>query len=214
MNYKISRCDLLILLLIFTTTLFALIAFSNRYVNHIEDMPPSPALTPTTMPTQSTSPTPTTVPSPIPTQEPVITEQTVISRGSEYHIRVTEDMLDSPMSMVATAYDLSYASCKKERSHPQYGITRSGVRAKEFHTVAVDPKVIPLGSILYIEFPEDYSYRNGVYVAEDVGSAIKGNRIDVFFGEDEIGEQTVHEECLEFGRRNVTVYLITGGEDG
>lgn len=53
-----------------------------------------------------------------------------------------------------------------------------------------------------------------MYVAEDVGSAIKGNRIDVFFGEDEIGEQTVHEECLEFGRRNVTVYLITGGEDG
>ena len=40
-------------------------------------------------------------------------------------------------------------------------------------TIAVDPKVIPLHSIVYIE-------TLGYFVAEDTGSAIKGNKIDIF----------------------------------
>lgn len=40
-------------------------------------------------------------------------------------------------------------------------------------TIAVDPKIIPLHSIVYIE-------GLGYYVAEDTGSAIKGNKIDIF----------------------------------
>lgn len=42
-------------------------------------------------------------------------------------------------------------------------------------TIAVDPRVIPLHSIVYIE-------GLGYYVAEDTGSAIKGNKIDIFVG--------------------------------
>ena len=42
-------------------------------------------------------------------------------------------------------------------------------------TIAVDPKIIPLHSIVYIE-------GLGYYVAEDTGSAIKGNKIDIFVG--------------------------------
>lgn len=213
MKYKISRVDILLLLLLFSVTFFVLLSF---YTNH--DIEESYVVTPT--PTPSTTPSPSPLPSPLPTpsptpvpEDPPIAEKILVSRGSEYHVRVTKDMLSNPMDMVASAYDLSYASCKKERSHPEYGITRSGARAKEFHTVAVDPKVIPLGSILYIEFPEAYASRNGVYVAEDIGSAIKGNRIDVFFGEDKVGETTVHEECYKFGKRDVTVYLIKGSDD-
>jgi len=58
--------------------------------------------------------------------------------------------------------------------------------------VAVDPKVIPLGTKLYIE-----GY--GFCYAEDTG--VKGNRIDVFL--------ETYEECKRWGRkRNVNVYIV------
>ncbi|MDK2820660.1 MAG: hypothetical protein PWP31_625 [Clostridia bacterium] len=60
-------------------------------------------------------------------------------------------------------------------------------------TVAVDPRVIPMGSRLYIE-----GY--GFGVAEDVGSAIKGKRIDVFL-ENEAA-------CQRWGVRQVKVYIL------
>ena len=41
-------------------------------------------------------------------------------------------------------------------------------------TIAVDPEVIPLGSEVMID--------GKVYIAEDTGGAIKGNKIDLFVG--------------------------------
>jgi len=62
-------------------------------------------------------------------------------------------------------------------SGPQGGkakaITATGTSARAGRTVAVDPQVIPLGSRIFIEGV-------GERIAEDVGSAIKGNRIDVY----------------------------------
>ena len=60
-------------------------------------------------------------------------------------------------------------------------------------TIAVDPRVIPLGSLVYID---GYGYAR----AEDTGGAIKGNIIDVFVGS--------HSEALSWGRRTVTVYIV------
>jgi len=60
-------------------------------------------------------------------------------------------------------------------------------------TVAVDPQVIPLKSRLYVE-----GY--GFGVAEDTGSAIKGNAIDVFL--------ETEAEARRWGRRTVKVYLL------
>jgi len=112
------------------------------------------------------------------------------------------------MYLTATAYDLSYESCGKTRDHPEYGITYTGTRAKLGRTVAVDPSVIPLGSEMYIIFPEEYSHLNGVYIAEDTGSLIKGNKIDIFFGEDKPSESIVNESAMKFGVRKVYVYIL------
>ena len=94
--------------------------------------------------------------------------------------------------MTATAYDLSFESCGKLPSHPQYGITRSGLRAKE-GIVAVDPKVIPLGTWLYVE-----GY--GEALAADTGGAIKGNRIDLFYNSE--------AKVDKYGKKKVKVYIL------
>ena len=131
-------------------------------------------------------------------------EEDKISRGTNFR---EFDFIDVKL----TAYSLSYASCKKSKDHPEYGITFSGKKAQVNQTVAVDPKVIPLGSILYIEFPDKYSFRNGTYIAEDVGSAVKGNHIDVFFGEDEDGESVIEDLVDTFGVQQGKVYILERG---
>ena len=63
--------------------------------------------------------------------------------------------------------------------------------------IAVDPEVIPLGSVVYVE-----GY--GFAVAEDTGGAIKGDRIDIYLDSE--------EECIQWGRRDVTIYIIEYGK--
>lgn len=102
------------------------------------------------------------------------------------------------MVMEATAYDLSYQSTGKRPGDKPYGITASGMKAGP-GVVAVDPKVIPLGTKLYIESMDstkDYGYA----VAGDTGGAIKGNRIDLFFFSS--------SDVRRFGRRNVRVKVL------
>lgn len=112
------------------------------------------------------------------------------------------------LKMTATAYDLSVESCGKDRSHPAYGVTSSGTKATVGRTIAVDPAVIPLGSKVKITFPEKYSYLDGIYIAEDTGRLIKGNRVDVFFGEDKTGSKTVNKLAMDFGVQNVEVKVL------
>ncbi len=98
----------------------------------------------------------------------------------------------------ASAYDLSYESCGKRPGDRGYGITASGMQAK-YGVVAVDPKVIPLGTKLYIT-SLDGSWTYGEAIAGDTGGAIKGNRVDLFFDS--------YSECINFGRRQAMVYII------
>lgn len=110
--------------------------------------------------------------------------------------------------MRATAYDLSVESCGKRPGHPEYGVTSSGARAVVGRTVAVDPTVIPLGSRLFITFPAEYSDLDGVYMAEDTGHILKGDSIDIFFGEDVQGSREIYESAMKFGVRYVDVRIL------
>lgn len=93
-----------------------------------------------------------------------------------------------------TAYTAGPESTGKRPGHPAYGITASGAYVQEGTTIAVDPRVIPLGSRVYIEGV-------GFRIAQDTGGAIKGNRIDVYIED--------LQEALEFGvKRGVAVYLV------
>jgi len=65
--------------------------------------------------------------------------------------------------------------------------------------VAVDPRVIPYGTILYVE-SVDGRFNYGYCIAEDTGGGIKGNRIDLFYE----SSSTVGS----FGRRDVRVYIV------
>lgn len=70
--------------------------------------------------------------------------------------------------------------------------TASGVYPHK-GAVAVDPDVIPIGTRLYIE---GYGYAKAL----DIGSAIQGNRIDLFF--------ETESQALRWGRRPVKVYVL------
>lgn len=79
------------------------------------------------------------------------------------------------------------------------GITASGMAA-QVGRIAVDPRVIPLGSRLYITSADGTSWVYGTAVAADTGGAIKGNRIDLYFNSE--------SECINFGRRSAKVYVL------
>lgn len=103
------------------------------------------------------------------------------------------------IKMVATAYEAGPRSTGKRPGDKGYGITASGARAKR-GTVAVDPRVIPLGTKLYVKSLTPGVPDYGFAIAQDTGGAIKGNKIDLFM-------DTVWE-CLQFGRRPVMVYIL------
>lgn len=97
---------------------------------------------------------------------------------------------DRVLTATATAY--TYHS-----SGGNYTATGSRVRVG---AVAVDPKVIKLGSKLYIE-TVDGKFTYGYCTALDTGGAIKGNRVDLFLPS--------KKDVYNFGRRSVRVYVLS-----
>lgn len=102
--------------------------------------------------------------------------------------------------VVATGYTAGVESTGKTADHPQYGITYSGVKVKRdlYSTIAADLSIFPLGTILYIP---NYGYG----VVTDIGGAIKGNKIDLYF-------ETVADVYNEWGKQEVEVYVVEEGE--
>lgn len=79
-------------------------------------------------------------------------------------------------------------------------ITASGT-VTQYGTIAVDPRVIPLGSRLYVVSDGgDQSWSYGPGLAEDTGGLIKGTKIDLFF--------MTGDEADDFGIRPAKVYIL------
>lgn len=84
------------------------------------------------------------------------------------------------MKVSATAY--SGDSITSTLTRPHWGV------------IAVDPSVIPYGSIVYIKEFDKY------FVAEDCGGKIKGHRIDIFMDSE--------KDCREWGVRKITIKIV------
>ncbi len=94
--------------------------------------------------------------------------------------------------------DCEFTAYSYNRSGPS--LTASGAKAKVGY-VAVDPKVIPMHSYLYVVLDNGFIY--GYCYAKDTGGAIKGNIVDVFLPS--------RTDCSYFGRQQGTVYVISAG---
>ena len=94
------------------------------------------------------------------------------------------------MQAVATAYSHFDEGCD------MYTATQTVVH---IGTVAVDPRLIRLGTRMFI-ITNDGQYVYGISTAEDTGSSIKEAKVDLYY-------PTV-EECLNFGRRGVTIFFL------
>lgn len=70
--------------------------------------------------------------------------------------------------------------------------TSTGVTATEGKTIAVDPSVIPYGTVV--------TFGGNTYIAEDCGGAIKQKRIDLYFND--------HQTALEWGKQYHEVFIL------
>ena len=84
------------------------------------------------------------------------------------------------MNVVATAYT-------------GYSTTSTGQKPV-WGTIAVDPRVIPYGTKVYIP------YFDKVFVANNTGGAIKGNKIDIFMN--------TRKECYNWGRKTIEIQVL------
>ena len=88
-----------------------------------------------------------------------------------------------------------YASGPNRGERKKVGITADGSKAKN-GTIAADTRLYPFGTIMHVP---GYGWGE----VHDKGSAIKGNRLDLFFSS--------HKKALEWGRRKVKVKVYWKG---
>lgn len=134
-------------------------------------------------------------PNPTPAKAPVTTLQPGDKSTAAPEIKTamnTPTNYKQVLDITATAY------APGPHDNAQWGnLTFLGTQVRP-GIIAVDPNVIPLGSRVYIQYPDGH----GEYaIAEDTGGAIKGARIDV-------AKWTV-QEAKNFGIQHVKVYVIS-----
>lgn len=125
--------------------------------------------------------------------ENVEAEDTVESTIDNVESTASEEQITA--SLLGTFKVTAYCHCEKCCGKSN-GITATGSKVCANRTIAVDPKIIPLGSQIMID--------GQIYIAEDVGGAIKGNRIDMYF--------PTHQEALDFGVQYKQISILQGGE--
>lgn len=125
------------------------------------------------------------------TGEPPVVDNKLLSEDKPAEGCAVLDIGEPLGEFKLTAYCPCMKCCGKTD-----GITATGTLAAEGRTIAVDPRVIPYGSIVTIYFADG---TNHTYTAEDCGGAIRENRIDVFFDD--------HQAALQFGVQSAYVYM-------
>ena len=121
-------------------------------------------------------------------------KQTATVNGQECE-RVTADELlgmTSLGSFSVTHYCPCVQCCGKSD-----GVTASGRNVVPYHSVAVDPSVIPLGSIIYLDYGDGVLHECR---ADDTGGAVRGYKLDLCVGE--------HKSAQMLGVRTATVYAV------
>ncbi|WP_416147078.1 3D domain-containing protein [Salipaludibacillus sp. HK11] len=135
------------------------------------------------------------------TLEPVEPQQlTYTPKRQSEKIEDAMDWSQYPSQEVtATGYTAGKESTGKVEGDPLYGITYSGVEVKRdlYSTIAADPDIFPIGTVLFIP---GYGYG----VVADIGSAIKGNKIDLYY-------ETVEDVFNLWGKKSVEVFVIEEG---
>jgi 3D (Asp-Asp-Asp) domain-containing protein len=108
-------------------------------------------------------------------------------------------------SQVNRVWLTSYCSCSicTGRSSPDvggHGLTRAGTRPRALVTVAADPAVFPIGTILELN-----GHRR--VVVEDTGNLVAGHQLDVY-----LGSSAMHDDAVQFGvRRRIEARVISWG---
>lgn len=94
-----------------------------------------------------------------------------------------------------------------------FGLGDHGYKLIPFRTLAVDPQVIPLGTVLYlpslvgIKLPSG-EVHDGFVFAHDTGQGIAGNRIDVFVGfENDVDNTFTRSRQIE-DMRSLEIYQV------
>jgi len=110
--------------------------------------------------------------------------------GPRSRPRTARPAITRPIRLTATAY------CQR-------GTTESGAQTRR-GTIAADPRVLPLGSVVRIESTErQYS---GTYTVTDTGAKVKGRKVDIFV--------TSCAEARKFGKRVVLLKVLRRGSTG
>ena len=126
-------------------------------------------------------------------EEKKLVEENIVFDDEEEYI--LEEEKEKQLQSIGWFIITAYCPCEKCCGKWADGITATGTTATEGRTIAVDPAVINLGSVVYFEGVDGLV---SGYIAEDTGGAIKGNKIDLFFDS--------HQDALDWGIKEVEVF--------
>jgi 3D (Asp-Asp-Asp) domain-containing protein len=112
----------------------------------------------------------------------------VVSRGN-----VNRSSSRTNATNVSTKSEYSKQISVTATAYTGGGTTSTGTKAR-WGVIAVDPSVIPYGTRVYIPKLKQ------TFVAQDTGSAIKGNKIDIYMDS--------KSQAINWGVKNITLYIL------
>lgn len=131
-----------------------------------------------------------------PKEEPIVVKQTAkpvqtTTPDPTQQPEETSQNTETNMIYLGQFKTTAYCNCSKCCGIWAGGPTASGAMPVAGRTIAVDPNVVPIGSTVFID--------GHAYIAEDTGSGVYGNSIDIF--------HSSHQAALNWGVRYKNVYL-------